>query len=67
MVRQPSTPPEPAASLRLVAGIVPSYWFGELLRLPAEPLPFLIVAAAAILTHLGWGVILFRLFVRRAG
>lgn len=53
--------------LRLIAGIVPSYWFGELLRLPAEPLPLLVVATAAILTHIVWGVILFRLFVRRAG
>jgi fluoroquinolone transport system permease protein len=51
---------------RLIAGIVPSYWVGELLGLSGtQPLPFPIVAAAAVLTHMIWGVVLFRWFIRR--
>lgn len=53
---------------RLVAGLFPSYWVGELLNLSrGEPLPFALVAAAAVLVHLGWGALLFRLSSRRAG
>ncbi len=53
---------------RLLGGVVPSYWIGEMLALSGEPpLPFAVVAAAAVAVHLAWGVVLFRLFVRRAG
>lgn len=53
---------------RFLGGVVPSYWVGELLALSGEPpLPFAVVAIAAIAAHLVWGVVVFRRFVRRSG
>jgi hypothetical protein len=54
--------------LRLLGGIVPSYWIGELLGLSGTtPLPFWLIAVATAAVHLAWGYALFRLFLSRAG
>lgn len=53
---------------RLLGGIVPSYWIGELLGLSGTaPLSLPAIAVAAMASHLAWGYLLYRLFVRRAG
>lgn len=55
-----------ATSWRLVAGIVPSFWIGELLGLSSGPsLPLPLTVALAVGTHLAAVVLLFRLFARR--
>lgn len=51
---------------RLLGGVVPSYWVGEILGLAGSPaLPPAALGAAAAAVHLAWGVILFRWFLRR--
>jgi fluoroquinolone transport system permease protein len=53
---------------RLVGGLFPSYWVGELLNLSrGEPLPFLFIAIAAVVVHIVWGALLLRLSAGRAG
>jgi fluoroquinolone transport system permease protein len=51
---------------RLLGGVVPSYWIGELLGLSGQsPLPMAALAGVAVSVHLAWGCLLYRLFVRR--
>ena len=53
---------------RLVAGIVPTYWLGELLGLPGEAAaPAWLAAVLFIATHILAGVIVVGLFRRRTG
>jgi len=57
-----------ASPLRLLAGVVPSFWVGELLTLSGQPvLPFAATAALALIVHAAAVVALFWLFGRRAG
>lgn len=51
---------------RYLAGIVPTYWIGELL-LPSPMVPLWAIVAAASLMHVGWLVSLVRLFNGRVG
>jgi hypothetical protein len=51
---------------RYVAGIVPTYWIGELIA-PDAMLPMPSVVAATLATHLCWLAVLVRIFARRAG
>jgi hypothetical protein len=50
---------------RYLAGIVPTYWIGELLA--SSPLPFALVAGFAVLVHCVAVLLLFRVLRRRAG
>lgn len=55
-----------ATPWRFLAGIVPSYWIGELLGLSKGPgLPMVVTAALAVATHAVAALLLFRLFSRR--
>jgi fluoroquinolone transport system permease protein len=52
---------------RYVAGIVPTYWLGELLA-PHEPArPFWLIVLAVVITHVGCALLLFALLRRRVG
>jgi hypothetical protein len=52
---------------RYVAGIVPTYWLGELLA-PHEPAtPFWLIVLAVVITHSGCALLLFALLGRRVG
>jgi fluoroquinolone transport system permease protein len=54
--------------LRLLAGIVPTYWLGELLGLPAAAsIPDWSAAALLIVSHAIAAVLLMRLLQRRSG
>jgi hypothetical protein len=54
--------------LRYIAGIVPTYWIGELLPLSdVATLPFGLVFALGLMSHAAAAVVLFRLLARRAG
>ena len=52
---------------RFLAGFVPTYWIGELLAGPRPALTIWAVAAAMIITHLGWGALFFAMLGRRVG
>ena len=52
---------------RFVAGFVPTYWIGELLAGPTPAVPIWAIAAAMIVTHVGWAAMLFALLGRRIG
>jgi fluoroquinolone transport system permease protein len=51
---------------RLLGGIVPTYWIGELLVGPAST-PLWLIAAAIVVTHAGWIAVLLWLMDRRVG
>jgi fluoroquinolone transport system permease protein len=52
---------------RYIAGIVPTYWLGELLA-PHEPAtPFWLIVLAVGITHAGCALLLFALLGRRVG
>lgn len=54
--------------LRYLAGIVPSFWVGELFGLSGvDHLPLPVVVLLALVTHMAVAVLLFRLMQRRAG
>ena len=53
--------------LRFFGGILPSYWVGELLGLPATPLPLAVAAPLAIAVNVAAVALLFGWFGRRAG
>jgi len=56
------------SSLRLLAGIVPTYWLGELLGLPGEAtLPAWFAALCLVVAHVMAAVIVVHLLRRRAG
>lgn len=56
--------PSPA---RYLAGIVPTYWLGELLiPQPQTYLPVAVSIVLAILSHVGWSFILFRIFAKQS-
>ena len=53
---------------RYLAGIVPTYWIGELLSLSGtDYLPLGVVIALAVVGHIAAGGLLFRLLSRRVG
>ncbi|OEO31041.1 hypothetical protein VW23_018305 [Devosia insulae DS-56] len=52
---------------RFVAGIVPTYWIGELLVGPIPALPVGVIAVTMIVTHVGWAAVLFWLLGQRIG
>lgn len=52
---------------RFIASFVPTYWIGELVVGPVSALPIWAVAAAMIITHVGWAALLFALLARRVG
>lgn len=52
---------------RFVASFVPTYWIGELLVGPTPAPPIWAIAAAMIVTHVGWAAMLFALLGRRVG
>lgn len=53
---------------RLVGGVVPSYWIGELVGLASvASLPLGVSAALAVAAHLAAAAILFRIIARRVG
>jgi fluoroquinolone transport system permease protein len=51
---------------RFIAGVVPTYWIGELLR-PQADLPLWAIGLAALATHVAALVLLLRLFARKVG
>lgn len=52
--------------LRYVAGIVPTYWIGELLSLSDSwQMPLAGIAALAVISHAACGLLLFRILARR--
>ena len=54
--------------LRFAAGVIPTYWLGELLGLPGEAAaPAWLAAVLLIATHIFTGVIVVGLFRRRTG
>ena len=54
--------------LRMVAGVVPTYWIGELLGLPGEAaIPTAIAVALLLATHVVAGTIGLGMLRRRAG
>lgn len=54
------------APWRYLAGIVPTYWVGELTLAPANALPIGLAAGLAALVHAAWSAILLRRFAGRS-
>ncbi len=53
---------------RLLGGLLPTYWIGEMLGLSTvEPLPVALALGLAIAVHLGFAALLFRVLARRVG
>ncbi|HEV7435287.1 MAG TPA: hypothetical protein VGO22_10510 [Pseudorhizobium sp.] len=52
---------------RLLGGIVPTYWVGELLVGQGGALPMWVVSAVMILVHLGWTILVLARLDRRVG
>lgn len=56
--------PSPA---RYLAGIVPTYWLGEFLMPQQEMyLPVAVSIVLAIISHVGWCLVLFRIFAKQS-
>lgn len=52
---------------RLVAGLIPTYWIGELVLGTEPALSIWLILPAILITHTAWAALLFRLLARRVG
>lgn len=52
---------------RYLAGILPTFWIGEAIALPPNPLPLWATALAASAVYALWAVVILRRFIRRVG